>query len=844
VTAVVAKKKILIPWEMFNSPLGIFFQEAGFELETDYTEENKEEIAFIINDYLPEAINLPRIKVDPSRNYSPFIEKNIKGTFDSNFINDLDVQKIIKLFIANETEFDLVDAYSKDSKKVRYFKIQDYLNVGFFIDQLVIDSYKDHFDYDGIRAYLNDLLEFSFREVETPEENTLLEISSASSEDTFVLKISFIKEDFKLKSTDLLTKKLMAQTNCIDFNYFTKRKKVTISSIWFKNPEIKNFRASFLSEIDSKNKSVDFNIQLDNGLVEQEEIIYQPRNRSLEEAQGKKLSQARNLALFIKNIRKEEESPKDLRRLVPSDIDNYLIDYPRPEVILELDEEIRGFVLKLLKVENFFDGITNFVKKAASGDLEPKIHKIQKVFSSKSIEDLNEIIQIRGTNEKILDKENFVKGWVEETNDEVIISGKVDTITANEKWELRKSELSAKIQDEIIKIKSSGSPIRQEDLIRIVSKEVNITNPQVALIVQDIVEEVIGSELIQKNKLEDALGLKMIAERVISPEDLALKETIVELQAEIKKLKETSSNSTEVVSENSSNANANANVNVNANELMNLKKALSKTLEIIKAKDKLFQKQKNEYEQMFDNKDKKIINLELRMAILKEDISKSAEFHGQEQLEMLQVENKNLNARLDLANQKVSIMNDNLEDQESSAIIRKDKELGVLKSNLLVAQVLIEKLKSERLDLHEKISIEKDKFNKLKDEKVILTHASRDPIDNDPSVIALLAEKRILEEKLKAQSLDLKKIEQKLKFATAQLDESNKRKTVPNGAIGKGNETYIKQLESANLRITDASAEIAEKKKEVIKLKMENTLLTTKVYDLEKKLTILEKKAA
>ncbi len=834
-TTEVAKKKILIPWEMFNSPLGIFFQEAGFELETDYTEENKEEIAFVINDYLPDAINLPRIKVDPSRNYSPFIEKSIKGTFDSKFINDIDVQKIIKLFIANETEFDLVDAYSKDSKKVRYFKIQDYLNIGFFIDLIVIDSYKDHFDYDAIRAFLNDLLEFSFREVENPEENSLLEISSASSEDTFVLKISFIKENFKLKSTDLLTKKLMAQTNCIDFNYFTKRKKVTISSIWFKNPEIKNFRASFLSEIDSKNKSVDFNIQLDNGLEEQEEITYQPRNRNLEETQGKKLSQARNFALFIKNIRKEDESPKDLMSLVTSDIDNYLIDYPRPEAILDLDDEIRSFVLKLLKDESFLEGITNFVKKASAGDLEPKIQKIQKVFSSKSIEDLNEIIQIRGTNEKVLDNETLVKGWVDESNDEVRISGKVDTITTNEKWEVRKSELSAKIQDEIIKIKSSGSPIRQEDLIRIVSKEVNITNPQVALIVQDIVEEVIGSELTQKNKLEDALGLKMIAERVISSEDIALKAKIVELQTEIKKLKETSNNISDVVSENSS---------TNSNELINLKKALSKTLEIIKAKDKLFQKQKNEFEQMFDNKDKKIINLELRIAILKEDISKSSEFRGQEQLEMLQVENKNLNARLDIANQKVSIINDNLEGQESNAITRRDKEIGVLKSNLQVAQALIEKLKSDRLDLHEKISIEKDKYNKLKDEKVVVTPAVREPTDNDSSQIALLAEKRILEEKLKAQSLDLKKIEQKLKFATAQLDESNKRKTVPNGAIGKGNEGYIKQLESANLRITDANAEIAEKKKEVIKLKMENTILTTKVYDLEKKLTILEKKAA
>ncbi|MGZ3810055.1 MAG: hypothetical protein ACXVCE_18370, partial [Bacteriovorax sp.] len=159
-----------------------------------------------------------------------------------------------------------------------------------------------------------------------------------------------------------------------------------------------------------------------------------------------------------------------------------------------------------------------------------------------------------------------------------------------------------------------------------------------------------------------------------------------------------------------------------------------------------------------------------------------------------------------------------------------------------MAQALIEKFKQERNDLENKLAEEKEKFLSLKNEKGANGDAEKEQ-ERESQLIALATEKKGLEEKGKLQAIEIKKMEQKLKFTVSKLEEAQKRKVAP-AAIAKSIESYVKQLENANLRLNEANNEVAEKRKETVKLKQENALLTSKLAEIEKKLGNSEKKAA
>src|SRR5437762_2877182 len=106
---------------------------SGFELSGVYEVAHKAEYIFIINDFLPERLDLPRIKIDPSKTFDTQIEKNIRGVFDQKLIGEAQVQILLKHYLTGDKNFNLIDAYAKDFNVITSLKIHEYLNVGFFI---------------------------------------------------------------------------------------------------------------------------------------------------------------------------------------------------------------------------------------------------------------------------------------------------------------------------------------------------------------------------------------------------------------------------------------------------------------------------------------------------------------------------------------------------------------------------------------------------------------------------------------------------------------------------------------------------------------------------------------
>lgn len=930
-----------------NAQVGAFFQELGFELCQVY--DKSLEYLFIVDDYLKEISTLPRIQTKEI--IAEECKGNVRAYVDEKFLKESQVRNLLGSYFSDAEEFDLVDRYSKDYKNIYTLKIHDYLNIGYFIDSIVVEAYKNKFDFEKIRNYLNATLEYSLKIVEKQESCPPLDVSFSYSESGFAICVSLNAASVNFKKNLSLMKELSLKTNYFDLSYFQKRERLSLCALWFKESQLQSLRSYFLTEVSGKKIEVESSSTLINRLDEgAEETRYEPNVEVVD--QSRKLQLARKFSLFIKNYREREESPVDLKSMTEKDIDTYLTHYPRQEALSELDSEIKNFIIKLLCDDSLYAGVTEYVQKVAQSNLDSSVDEIQKVLGEKSLEDISEIIKVRGNPIAETDDVTIVSGWSENLDEEA--------------WKVKRSALIDQIKDEVTVIKSQGRNVVEDDIIKVVSSGLSANEEDVKTVVKGIVEEAVTKEWVfkadgsgiikeektvvrsndseedsstaqrigghsrqskldetkrkleeayensseedyagsfldkKKKKIEEAYAQsseiedekkKQLEEAFAkSLEEHSSKKTPEEapsINSEVderkKKLEEAFAKSFEVnQAKNIQNGEqeklesqlvrmkkvmdqmkaemmrlrAVAEISKSvaeghgdqSTEINDLKRTLIKSLETARNKEKMTTQLKENFDKIVQAKDERINSLESRIEELKEEYSKSEVYANEEKLEKLQVENKSLAARLELANRKINIISDNMNKQDSDAIVKKDKEIMTLKSNIQMAQSFMEKYKHERNEFESKLNEEREKLSKFRDEK---SHTVAPVKDNekDSEVSSLTNEKKGLEEKLKLQSLEIKKMEQKLKFTLAQLEDYQKKKNAPSSASAtgpnsKGNDANVKKLEKATAQVAEANAEIADKKKDILKLKAENSLLNNKIAELERKLANAEKKAA
>lgn len=873
-----------------SAQVGAFFQRLGFELTQEY--DKSPGYLFIVDDYLKEITTLPRIQTRST--IAEECKGNVRAFADEKFLGDPQVWSLLKSYFTDSEEFNLIDLFSTDYKNIYTLKIHDYLNVGYFIDTIIVEAYKNKFDFEKIRNYLNVTLEHSLKTIENQENYPPVDVSFSYSEHGFAIQISLSASSINFEENLSFMKDLSLKANYFDLNYFQKRERLSFCALWFKESKLQSFKSYFLTEVSGKKTKVESSSTLINRLDEgDEDTRYEPNREAIE--QSRKLQLARKFSLFIKNYRMKEETPVELESLTETDIDNYLANYPRQEALGELDSEIKNFMIKLLCDDSLYAGVSEYVQKIAQSNLDPSIDEIQKVLGEKSLEDISEIIRVRGSKDEA-DEVTIVSGWSENFDEDA--------------WKVKRAEIVEKIKDEVTEIKSQGRNVVEDDIIRVVSSGLSADPEDVKTVVKGLVEEVLskdwvfkadesniikaertvvkgnsrqakidetkrkieeayenaeetyeGSFLDKKKKkieeayersseienektkqLEEAFARSFHEEQPKTVQEMGpvnqdnkqeqqivrMKKIMEQMKAEIMRLRSKAEASKElenVVNEEQS------------PEIGDLKRALVKSIETAKLKEKMTSQLKENYDKILQVKDEKVKSLEDRIEQLKEEYSESAVFANEEKLEKLEAENKSLMARLELANRKINIISDNMNKHDSDAITKKDKEIATLKSNIQMAQSFMEKYKNERNEFEIKLMEEKEKFIKLRDEKPVAMASTKDQ-EKDLALSILTSEKKSLEEKFKVQTLELKKMEQKLKFALAQVEENIKKKGASAaGPSNKGNEIHVKQLEKAN-------AELADKKKDIIKFKAENSLLNNKIAELERKLANSEKKAA
>lgn len=818
------KKRILLAPELLTAQTGLFFQNACYELHSDYNP--KTEYEFIVDDFLPEVNHLPRLQI--KKTLAPECQSQVRAHLDDKFLASEESRKLLSRYYADFNDFDLVDYCSNQYKNIYTLKVQDYLNIGYFIDTIVVEAYKNKFDEEKIRNYLNIAFPQALKTVEKQESPVHLDVSFSYSDEAFAVQISFQTPASGFKKDLESIKKYAEGTNFYDLVYFARRERVSFAAAWFKKEELKNCHACFFTEVSARNSESISMAERQTMEGPDNSISYEPKKSASD--QSKKLQLARKFSLFIKNLREKEEAPKDAMILGIPDIDDYLSRYPRQDALKELDDEIKNFIVKLIRDDSLYQGVTDYVQKIAQSNLDQHVEEIQRVLGEKSLEDLTEILRIKGSKDENGNESVTVGGWTENLNEE--------------EWKVKRSEIVEQIKDEVTVIKSQGRNVIEDDIVRVVSGQLNANPDEVKTVVKGLVEEAVTSEIMQKEKLEEAFSRTFAAKTVVAGPDPVREK--LELQvSKMKKLMEQMKNEMiRLKAENAVQARAAASTAANESdnaEMVDLKRALDKALDLAKNKEKMADKVKSDMESIVQAKNDKIASLEMRIETIKNEFASSAEFATEEKLEKLQVENKSLLARLELANRKINIISENMNKQDSDANAKKDKEIVSLKTNIQSAQAVIEKMKTEKADLEKNLLEEREKYARLREEKPAENKAKG--LEQEILISSLTSDKKTLEDKLKLQSIELKKIEQKLKFTTAQLDEAQRKKGAP-AAGTKSNETYIKQLELANSRLTEASSDLTEKKKEIHKLKQENALMNSKLTELEKKLANAEKKAA
>ncbi|MBY0413231.1 MAG: hypothetical protein K2Q18_03655, partial [Bdellovibrionales bacterium] len=155
-------KKILIASELHASAMGLFFQELGFELTDTYVE--GEHYAFAVDSVCPEVLTIARVQF--AKTIDPRVAQNIRGHIAPGFFKNELGKNLLRSHFNEAQELNLVERYSSNLKSIYNIKLQDYLNLGFFVDSIVVEAYRGKFDITALRSYLNVALNFAFKKIE------------------------------------------------------------------------------------------------------------------------------------------------------------------------------------------------------------------------------------------------------------------------------------------------------------------------------------------------------------------------------------------------------------------------------------------------------------------------------------------------------------------------------------------------------------------------------------------------------------------------------------------------------------------------------------------------------
>lgn len=436
------KKIILISPEQEETQVASFFRDLAIDLSSSYDQNHHADYLFIVDDYLAEIKQLPRIQT--KNTISSECLQEVRALIDGEYLESPEVKKLLDSYFSDKVDFDLVDLFSKDFKETYCFKIHDYLNIGYFVDTIIVKAYNHKFDFEQIRDYLNHTLPFALREVEKGQRLAPIDVSFSYSKDGFAIQIALDAPQFNMNgdfnSESITLNDFFTRTNYFNANYFSKKKRLQFSSLWFKDEKLKNFKSYFLTEISTSNVSKSSAIT--NILDESDDETKYTARQSLSENQENLFLKNQDSLFITTNLRSSLDRSNEkweVKRL-NSDNDN--------------DND------KLIQNQSF-----NQTNEIESDTLH--VQKNQKDLDKENLE--KQIVRMKILINKMKDEIiNLRAKAIIETENEEHPDAKI-AILENELFKAKK--LAKYNEDETLELKSRFEVIHAEDVMKIQSLE-------------------------------------------------------------------------------------------------------------------------------------------------------------------------------------------------------------------------------------------------------------------------------------------------------------------------------------------------------------------------------------
>ena len=492
-----------------------------------------------------------------------------------------------------------------------------------------------------------------------------------------------------------------------------------------------------------------------------------------------------------------------------------------------------------------------------SGKVEEDQHK-QIVKGSTEEEEASTIIS--GVTDQMVEERTMIKGKREDLGrgpttvikgsgaDPLAGKGEFNVRIASD-WEDKKKAAIGKMRDKWVIAKESGAgSLDIENEMRLaMSEELGISPESVSQLVRNVVTESKDEALAEKNKIRaDEIRQKMQEER--------FKQELAKRDQQILKMKKIMDQvKLELVNKNKATVIQESVVKDQADQEQSqilLQQEISRiSKELLDARAQVAQKEK-EVRLEVENRERTIKEFENKIEFYKEksgDVSEQkSEIHGlkrenitlQNQAQLHQTRAENLSQRMDKQREVLEGRDRNEFEKVSSRLAELESERQTTKDQLTRLEFMNRELEKKLLD----------KENELLRQRQSQTAENNTGVDESykkalKEIEEFKVRERELQQEAKAQGLRVRQLEQKLKFTTAQLDkQSSKSAAAASSNAPSANE---KRLDSINKKLAEGmknqANELAERKKEAMKLKAENNQLQHKLSDLERQLSRFSK---
>tara|TARA_R110000868_G_scaffold30668_1_gene113175 strand:- start:3679 stop:6363 length:2685 start_codon:yes stop_codon:yes gene_type:complete len=477
-----------------------------------------------------------------------------------------------------------------------------------------------------------------------------------------------------------------------------------------------------------------------------------------------------------------------------------------------------------------------------SGDEDDDLFK--QVVSGSSKDDKSET-RISGATDNIKEALTTVKGHKEKdySKEKTIIQGSgVDPLSEKGKfnnkigsWDSKKNEILSKAKEKFASLKSKGTEGLdiESEMMNLIQSELDIDENTANKIIGSIVGESKDEVIAQRVKAKsEAVKAQMYADK--------LEQELSKRDHQIEKMKEVLQRKTQEASVRTSEAQKTVKKNV--------AKSIDDDFEDSDESSSVDLKMANPSDESEQGHDQNVTKIKLLESKLEHFKKKSSEQQDQlAELQNLRKENTALQGQVQIQasrneamSSKLTKQTEGMADKGSSELSKFRERLASIESEKQQAKDQLTRLDFSNRELQKKLEDKESEILRLRQAE---SEASASGGDEKSKALqrevdqAKIRERAAMHE-TKALTLKIRQLEQKLKFATAQIDKQPSRASAAASSAGGG--ANEKRLEKLNQKLADGmkaqAVEIAERKKEAMRFKADNNQLTHKLSELERQL--------